>query len=81
VLSRHDNRSDSPFASVSLFQYDLSPKRRLWTDYHDLAIDMNDSQLTTLEQIQSFFAGTLEVGFTPACRLKPELEKTVSASR
>lgn len=32
-----------------------------------MVINMNDSQLTTLEQIQAFLSGTLEVGFAPAC--------------
>jgi transposase InsO family protein len=41
----------------------LSLKRRCWTDHRDMVIEMNDSQLTTLEQIQAFLAGTAAVVF------------------
>lgn len=45
----------------------MSLKQRLWADHPDMVIDMNDVQLSTLEQIREFLAGTAEVAFTPAC--------------
>jgi transposase InsO family protein len=44
----------------------LSPKHALWTDHHDMVIDMNDSALVTLDQIRDFLSGTTEVAFAQA---------------
>jgi transposase InsO family protein len=44
----------------------LSLKQRSWTDHHDMVIDMNESQLTTLQQIRDFLAGTADVTFAAA---------------
>lgn len=41
----------------------MSLKRGVWVDHHRMIIDMNDSKLTTLDQIQAFLAGTSEVAF------------------
>ena len=45
----------------------MSLKRRLWADHQHGVIDMNDVQLSTLEQIREFLVGTAEVAFTPVC--------------
>jgi len=39
----------------------MSLKQRLWANHPDRVIDMNDGQLSPLEQIRELLAGTTEV--------------------